>query len=322
MLASDGPTGGRTAGPTASSRFLLALLLLIVLAAGGIVAAAAAGVEGLAPVSAAFHYPWTMLSAEAHTMIECVECHEPAEFHTCDSCHDEHGSAEMSGVPFNALLHLTGDVPEQKHIPINDILPYRDQPNTHVPLLDFLAGHGVTAFESVTLTSLDGGFTTFERPHLTSEALLMPHIDGVRFAAENLHVSTWLKGITRVIVVGPEKPLTIDGRATSIGRLLLGPTRCVTAEQTDVMFRSESDGQVRKGKTASRLEGAPVEAVVAHPDFESLLVRDVDGREHTISAADAQNAILAQLWGHIILVLPGRGRPQWIEDVVEITSQR
>ena len=48
-----------------------------------------------------------------------------------------------------------------------------------------------------------------------------PSGQGVRFAAENLHISAWIKGIRRVIVVGKEMPLVIDGQPTSIGRLLI-----------------------------------------------------------------------------------------------------
>jgi len=305
-----------------TSRNLLVLVLLIVLVVGGGAVAAAAGVKSLAPIRIALHYPWNILAQEADTMNGCVECHEPADFHTCEACHDDHGAVEMANVPFNSLLLLIGDVPEPGYISINEILPYRDQPNTHVSLLDFLAEHGVTDFESVTLTSRDEGFVTFERPNLTDEALLMPHVDGVRFAAENLHVSTWLKGVWRIIVVGIDRPLQIDGQATSSGRLLLGPTHSITVEQTDVMLKSETDGQIRKGKTASRLEGAPIEAIVANPGFQQILVRDRSGREHTLTAEEARGAVLVQMRNQATLVLPERGRAQWVADVVEIVSQR
>jgi hypothetical protein len=302
------------------SRIWLILLLLLALVVGGTAVALATGAQALAPVRSAFNFPWRMLAEEANAMNGCVECHEPAKFHTCATCHDEHGSAEMASLPFDDLLLLAGDVPEPGYIPINEILPYRDQPGTHVALLDFLAEHGASNFESVTLASHDEGFVTFERPNLTEEALLMPHVDGIRFAAENLHVSTWLKGVWRIIVVGTEKPLTIDGQATSIGRLLLGPTESVTVEQTDVMLKSTTDGLVRKAKTASRIEGAPVRGIVANPGFDRLVVRDTRGQEQTLTAEEAQGALLAQIRGQVVLVLPGRGRAQWITGVVELTS--
>jgi hypothetical protein len=303
------------------SRIWLVLAFLFALMIGGVVVAIATGAEALAPARVAAHYPWSMLADEAETMNDCVECHEPDKFHTCTSCHDDHGSAEMASVPFNDLILLAGDVPKPGYIPVNEILPYRDWPGTHVALLDFLADRGVADFESVTLASRDEGFVTIERPNLTGEAVLMPHVDGVRFAAENLHISTWLKGVWRIIVVGVDKPLTIDGQRTSIGRLLLGPTRSVTIEQTDVMLKSEIDGQVRTGKTASRIEGAGLVDIVGELGSQKLLVRDAAGIEYTLAAQDATGAVLAQMWGQVALVLPTRSRAKWIADVVEIVSE-
>jgi hypothetical protein len=254
-------------------------------------------------------------------MNRCVSCHEPEHFHGCRSCHDGHGSAEMADVPFNSLIALSGDVPDPTYIPINELLPYRDQPKTQVALLDLLAEHEVEDMVSISLVSSDGGLVTVAREDLTPEALLMPHVDGVRFAAPNLHISTWLKGIDQIIVVGEDKPLLIEGEATSIGRLLTGPTVNVTVEQTDVMLKSPEDGQIRKAKTAGRIEGAPLSAQVADPSFQTLTVRDESGQEHGLSAEQVQNAVLAQRRGRVVLVLPDRGQPQWIEGVVEIATQ-
>lgn len=309
-------------------RWVVVAIVVAALVVGGAVVALGMGSRALAPARSALNYPWTMLSAEAETMNDCVECHKPVDFHTCETCHDDHGSAEMANVPFNDLILLLGDVPEPAYIPINEILPYREQPGTHVSLLDFLAERGVSEFQSVTLASRDGGFVTFERENLTAEALLMPHVDGVRFAAENLHVSTWLKGVWRIVVVGTETPLTIDGRATSIGRLLLEPTRSVTIEQTDVMLVSETDGQVRKAKTASRIEGVPVHGLVALPDFRLLVLTDAAGQEHTVEGWEAQGALLVQPMSPgidgrppVTLLLPERGRAWWVTNVVDIRSE-
>jgi hypothetical protein len=115
--------------------------------------------------------------------------------------------------------------------------------------------------------------------------------------------------------------LRIDGQATSMGRLLLGPTRSVTVEQTDVMLKSETDGQTRKGKTAARIEGVPVETIVADPAYEALLVRDGSGQEYSLTAEEAQGAILYLAGDEVTLVLPGRGRSQWITQVVEVVSR-
>jgi hypothetical protein len=297
------------------------LAIVAALVAGGAIVAVAGGARVAAPARAALHFPWTILADEAQTMNDCVACHEPDKFHQCDTCHDEHGSAEMASVPFDDLILLQGDVPEPGYIAVNDILPYRDQPNTHVALLNFLADQGVTEFESVTLASRDQGWVTIGRADLTAEAMLLPHTDGVRFAAENLHVSTWLKGVWRIVVVGTDKPLTLDGYRTSMGRLLLGSTTGVTIEQTDVMLRSETDGQIRKAKTASRIEGIALRDIVGNPGFDTLLVRNAEGGEHALTAVEARGAVLAQMGKQAVLVLPSRGRAQWIAGVVELVSE-
>ncbi|MBN1874383.1 MAG: hypothetical protein JXA33_09140 [Anaerolineae bacterium] len=266
-------------------------------------------------------YPLKTLVEEGYTMNECATCHETEKFHTCDTCHDDHGAIEFEEVPFYAVVAFVGDVPEPGYLLIDDILPYREQPHTYVPLLTFLETQEVTDFESVTLASEDEGFVTIAREDLTAEAWLMPYEDGIRFAAPDLHISTWIKGIRRIIVVGQEMPLVIEGQATSIGRLLLGPTRSVTTEQTDVMFKSEEDGKVRKAQTASRIEGAALEAVVARPDFVQLTVNDGAGNTHTFTAEEVRGAILYQMHNQVTLVLPARGRTQWVQNVVEVTSK-
>jgi len=296
------------------------LIVLACLIVGGVIVATATGAKALAPARSPFHYPWALLAEEAEVMNECRECHKPEDFHTCSTCHDDHGSAELAGVPFNDLLVLTGDVPEPGYIPVNDILPYRDQPGTHVALLDFLTEQGVEEFESVTFASRDGRFVTVERENLTPSGLLMPHVEGMRFADENLHVSTWLKGIWRMVVVGTERPLSIDGEATSMGRLLLGSTVSVIVEPAKVMLSSEDDGQIRSAQTASRVEGVSLRDLFGGSDELELIVRDVDGQEHYLTPQETGTALLAMPWirPEIMVVLPARGRSQWIGGVIAV----
>jgi hypothetical protein len=294
-------------------------------AAGAVVVLAGVGGLGYAfgsksvPVGVVSHYGAGFLLKEARTMDACGECHDAVDFHTCTTCHDDHGAVEFTDVPFYDLIALTGDVPEPGYVRLDDILPYREQPHTHLPLLDFLAAQGVTSFESVTLVSDDGGFVTIEPANLNEKALLLPYVDGIRFASEDLHVSTWLKGISRIIVVGEAAPLTIGGQATSIGRLLLGPTRSVTVQRADVMLVSEDDGQARKASTATRLDGVSLSDIVG--SFETLTITDAAGQITTLSAGEARDALLAAERSGVTLVLPDRGRSQWVEQVVEIETE-
>jgi hypothetical protein len=258
---------------------------------------------------------------EMQMMDECAECHAPETFHSCSTCHDDHGAVEMTNVPFYAGITLEGDVPAPGYVLLNEVLPYRDQPYTHMPLLDFLSKQGASDFESVTLASLDGGFVTMTRENLTAEALLMPYIDGIRFAAEDLHISTWLKGIRRVIVVGSETPLLVEGQATSMGRLLLGPSLELTVDAANVMLQSAEDGEIRRAQAGTRILGVPLSALVAEPAFTELRIRNSSGQEQRLSAEDCEGAVLAQFRGKVTLVLPERGRAQWITDVAALESR-
>ena len=97
----------------------------------------------------------------------------------------------------------------------------------------------------------------------------------------------------------------------------------ISIDQTDVMLKSETDGEIRKAKTAGRIEGVPVENIVDDPGFEQLMVRDAEGQEYVFTAKEARGALLAQLRGRpeVVLVLPELGRAQWVTDVVEISSE-
>lgn len=297
------------------------ILVAVLLVVGGGAIGVSVGAQKPVPWRLVRSFPLDVLAEEAYTMNDCLECHEPAKFHTCTTCHDDHGAIEMENVPFYAGITFAGDVSNPGYVLINAILPYRAQPNTHLSLLDFLAQQGVEDFESVTLASVDGGFVSISKENLTASGLLMPYEDGIRFADENLHISTWIKGIRRIIVVGRETPLVIDGQPTSIGRLLIGPTQLVTLEQTDVMLQSPEDGEIHRASTASRVEGAPVSMIVANPAFTQLTVRDGSGKETALSAEDARGALLIQSRGQVTLALPGRGRSQWIADVVELRTE-
>ena len=294
----------------------------IVLAAGILVCAGLVlGWRRGLPLQLVNHYSLETFKEEALIMDDCRECHSGEDFHQCSTCHDEHGAVEFAGLPFFSLISFTGDVPQPGFLEINQVLPYRDHPNTHIALLEFLADQGVEDFESVTLTSRDGGFVTITRENITDQALLLPFTDGIRFAAEDLHVSTWVKGITGLIVVGREGDLIIDGETTSQGRLMLGPTRQVIVDQARVMFASEEDGGVREAETASRMWGAAL-VDLAPQGFTALLVRDADGEEYHISPERIKLALLVPGVGGPTLVIPGESRSGWVSEVHELVWER
>jgi len=149
---------------------------------------------------------------------------------------------------------------------------------------------------------------------------LVPYQDGVRFVTESVHYSTWLKGITRIIVVGQEKPLLIDGVPTSIGRLLIGDCIQLTVEGSEVFLTGE-DGETREAFVANRVEGAPLLDLLSNPSPEIVTVTNSQDKSWTFSVAELTSAILSMNRGKVTLILPDRGRVVWPTDIVRIESQ-
>lgn len=271
------------------------------------------------PIALAQEYGIQTLWEEAQVMNECVECHNSQDFHTCDTCHDDHGAVELADVRFFEVVELTGDVPDPSFVRINEIMPDQENMGTHVLLFDFLSRYGVNNFETVTFFTNDGGLTTIAYQYLDETAMLVPYLDGVRFITESVHSSTWLKGITRIVIVGKETPLTIDGYPTSIGRLLLGETVRLTVEGSEVMLTDDTD-QTNLAYVANWVEGAQLLPLLDTPSPTEILVTDSEGTIVSLTGEEIQNAVIAMNRDEVTLILPDRGRSVWLTDIVKIES--
>ncbi|MBG0786220.1 MAG: cytochrome c3 family protein [Anaerolineaceae bacterium] len=271
------------------------------------------------PVALIKEFSIGTLWEEGVNMNKCAKCHDGAEFHSCTTCHDDHGAVELAGIQFYAVIDLTGDVPDPSFIRINEVMPNQENAGTHITVQDFLAQNGVEEYESVTLITNDGGQTTIASEYIDETAMLVPYVDGVRFASETLHASSWLKGITRIVVVGTDTPLTIDGHKTSIGRLLTGETVRVPVESTDVML-ADDEGNLSHATTANWIEGALLASLLETSNPPSITVTDSTGETIELSAEEIEGAVVAMDHDSITLVLPARGRSAWLVDITSIES--
>ena len=265
-------------------------------------------------------YPMGMLVDELGQMHKCAECHVTEVFHTCETCHNEHGSAVLAGLNLYSLVHLTGDVPVTKFIPTNQFFLEEKQKINQVTVNDFLSQHGVEDYASITFASNDGGFTTVYKDQLSDTSFLLPYEDGVRFADEKLHVSTWIKGINKIIVVGKQKAINVEGFAYSIGELMMMDTVRFTVEQAQVMLKSEQDGNIRSGFTAERLEGIELDELLSFPENGIFKVDFLDGESIEKNSEELNGAKLVQIGTEIVLVFPEKSRNQWIFGVSAITK--
>ena len=271
------------------------------------------------PIALIQEYELSQLWHEGVIMNECADCHAGADFHTCETCHDDHGAVELAGVRFFEVVDLTGDVPDPSFVRVNEVMPDQENMGTHITLFNFLSQNGVEDFESVTFITNDGGLTTIERTYLDKTAMLVPYIDGVRFVTESMHSSTWLKGISRMIVVGNDKPLSIDGNETSIGRLLIGETIRMTVEASDVMLEDET-GAMSRALVANWAEGARLMPLLENTSPTVIRVTNADGETEEFSIDEVQDAIIAIVRDSVTLILPDRGRSAWPADIIKIES--
>jgi hypothetical protein len=293
------------------------LIVFIVILCGGLLTLVIATKP--MPVALVQEYGIGRLWEEGKMMNECAECHKAVDFHDCTTCHDDHGAVELAGVKFYEVVELTGDVPEHSFVRVNEVLPNQANVGTHILLFDFLSQQGVDDFKSVTFITNDGGLTTIEAQYLDETAMLVPYVDGVRFVTESVHVSTWLKGIKQIIVVSHEKPLIIDGEATSIGRLLLGDTARITVEGSDTMLTNE-EGRTGLAFVGNWVEGARLLPMLKTPMPEIVTITDSNGNQVELTIEEIEEAILAIVRREITLVLPDRGRSAWPTDIVQIDS--
>ena len=299
------------------NKALLICLVIIIILGGSLIAVVLTTKP--TPVALIQNYGLGLLWEEAKIMNECAECHSAVDFHDCKDCHDEHGSVELAGVRFYEVVELTGDVPAHAFVRVNEVIPHQENVGSHILLFDFLAQNGVASFESITLITNDGGLTTIESQYLDDTAMLVPYVDGVRFVTESVHYSTWLKGIKQIIVVSPERPITIDGENTSIGRLLLGQTVRLTVEGANPMLIDE-DGINRVAYVANWIEGAPLLPLLSTSQPDNITVKDADGNQIVLDGEEINNAIIAIVRREVTLVLPDRGRSAWPSGIVHIQS--
>ncbi len=297
--------------------FTIFLILFIIILCGGL--AVLIWNEKPMPVALVQEYGFEKLWREAEIMNECAECHKAVDFHDCTTCHDDHGSVKLAGIRFYEVIELTGDVPEHMFVRVNEIIPNQETFGTHILLFDFLDQHGIDQFESITFITNDGGLTTIEKQYLDKTAMLVPYMDGVRFVTESVHQSTWLKGIKRIIIIGTETPLVIDGEPTSIGRLLLTNTIRLTIEGTDTMLTNEV-GQTGYAYVANWIEGAQLLNLLNNQNPSQISINTLEGETIILKKGEFENAIIAIVRRETTLVLPDRGRSAWITNIIEIQS--
>ena len=164
-------------------------------------------------------------------------------------------------------------------------------------------------------------FSTITAENLGETSYLLPYEEGMRFADEALHVSTWLKGIDKIIIVTGEENIQINNQGYSFGELLLSDTVQFTVEQASVMLANDELGTLKTGTTATRMEGVELEALLDIDASSNVTITLEDGNTQVISGEEALDSKLVLIGENIVLVFPDKGRSQWIDGVSSIEVQ-
>jgi hypothetical protein len=242
----------------------------------------------------------------------------------CVGCHGQlHAAVQLDSLPYNAIVDLTGDVVKPGFITVNDVFPYRASEPKSVSLPEFIKTYGSTTdYSRVILVSTDGGRVSLEREYISEKSLLVPFLEGIRFTDENQHASTWLKGISEIIVVGNERKVAVDGKPYTMGGLLAGPTVSVSAEGGTAMKANLKTDAIFRGEYAHLYKGAVVGNVVAERDYKKLTATDRGGKSYDLSREESDGCVLTIVDGKTTLVLPKESRRLWVFDLVDLKSSK
>ena len=238
----------------------------------------------------------------------------------CVGCHGSiHGAVQIETLPYNALVLLTGDVAKAGFVTVNDVFPYRADPPRSVTLAEFVRLYGgTTEFSQLVLVSTDGGRVALDQQYVTEKSLLLPYLEGVRFSDENQHVSTWLKGINQIIVIGKERPVLVSGKPYTMGQLLAGPVVTVSTEAGRAMKANAKTEAIFRGEYAHLHTGAALGSLLGQQQFSALTVVDATGNSVRIPKEKTDAAILTIVDNRTTMVLPTESRREWVFGVTEV----
>jgi hypothetical protein len=269
------------------------------------------------PVRVITEYPLHGLLAESKMMHECAECHEGEDFHSCDTCHNDHGSVTLEEIDFYSTLQITGDVPREVYLSLNKVFLNNENKIDKINISDLLHDYEINNFEKIILYTNDGGFVTISNENLDANSFLVPYENGIRFIDESLHESTWLKSIVKIIIISSESKLHVNGVPISYGELLPEEAVEFTVERAKVTYKNYDDGITKSAETATRLEGVQLLSIISPESGQDIEVI-TNENVFIIEMKDAIKSKISLIDDQIVVVFPITSRKEWIYGVKEI----
>lgn len=255
----------------------------------------------------------------------------------CDQCHEGHGSVVAPDVNPYGMILLTGDTPDDKLIPVTDILKMpminvstitaqtddgKGIPSWGVPVSDFLKAYGVTDFEKVIFYA-DDLVVSVNKTELLPENVLVPCEYSIRFLGPNVPVSIWIKGVESIVVVGNNgDSISLNGKTLTFGDMLedgidsMVSTRRPTYYTVDGKNYAFDSGYVVKGIGLKDLLLAN-----GYSDFTKVTIKGATETIYTRDEVLGGSFFLTRDKGKVKLATADKNRVNWI-DIDTITVER
>lgn len=253
----------------------------------------------------------------------------------CSECHEGHGSVVNPEVNVNGTIVFTGDTPKDEFIPVSDIFTLKQidlvtlksqndegVPSRGVPVVDFLKAHGVSDFEKIILYA-DDFEVTVAKDQMNDETVFVPHTYSVRILSSNMPVSTWLKNIKTIVVVGSESgdSISLNGKDISFGEMLdNGVQSMVNNRRTNGYVYQDKSYQFEAGYVVTGISVKDLLFKEGYTDFSKVTVKGSDEKTYARDEVLKGSLFLTRDQGSIKLATADKTRPNWT-DVQSISVE-
>jgi hypothetical protein len=244
----------------------------------------------------------------------------------CSQCHAEgHGSVIAPDININGTILLTGDLPKDEYVVVDDIfkLPQKDirtlesqypegVPSRGVGVLEFLRAHGVTDFDRLVVYA-DDFMLSLKRSDINDNTILVPKEYSVRILGDNMPIATWLEGVRSVVVVGGAAgdAIAVGDKKVTFGHMLESGIQTMPVSLRTLGYVYKNDSY--NFDTGFLVNGISLKDLLfkeGYTDFNSV---SVDSLSLSGNGVLTGNYFLTRNNGTIVLATSDKNRPDWPE---------
>jgi len=237
------------------------------------------------------------------------------------------GSVVAPNVNMNGTLLLTGDTPGDEYVVIDDIFSLKQieittlkqqdgvgVPSRGVPVFDFLAAHGVTAFDRLVFYA-DDFEMTLNRSEMSGETIFVPMEYSIRLIGPNMPVSSWAKNIRTIVVVGGSAgdSIQVNGKEISYGEM-------VSDGMDSMVYNRKSLGYIGSDReyqyeTAYVVPGIRLDTLLSKLGYSGYSNVTIEGPvvDTTYGRDELSGLLVTRDQGKIKIATSNKARANWMD---------